>query len=307
MSIQWKQKCALWGLGLAATVATALAGCGGGSPEDAVAVPEPNVSITSSVPAAKTPAAKSETGSAAPAGGGAAAAVKAEGWGTLKGQVTFGGDPPSSSVLVEKGKAAKNPEWCAKDNPIISDRLVVDGGTKGVRYALVYLPRPTAVNEDAKKAAAGTTVLFDQTKCVFEPHVLGLMTGVPVELKSSDPLNHNVNAKLKNSTFNQTIAGGQSIKFTPSAPERTPGNIVCDIHPWMSAWWMVVDHPYIAVTDAKGNFEIKNVPAGTQKVVVWQEAVGFVTAPSGQDVTIQPNGTTEEKFAIDPAKVKPAS
>ena len=36
---------------------------------------------------------------------------------------------------------------------------------------------------------------------------------------------------------------------------------------------MVLDHPYFAVTDAKGYFEIKNAPAGTQKVVVWQEAV----------------------------------
>jgi hypothetical protein len=183
----------------------------------------------------------------------------------------------------------------------------VDAATKGVKNVLVYLPRPTQVNEDAKKAAAGATVLFDQAKCVFEPHVLGIMAGVPVELKSSDPLNHNVNVKLKNSTFNQTIGGGQAIKYVPAAPERTPGQVVCDIHSWMTAWWMVVDHPYITVTDAKGNFEIKNVPAGTQKVVVWQEATGFVTAPSGQDVTIQPNGTAEEKFTIDPAKVKPAS
>ena len=33
----------------------------------------------------------------------------------------------------------------------------------------------------------------------------------------------------------------------------------------MTAWWMVLDHPYFAVTDAKGNYEIKNAPAGTQK------------------------------------------
>ena len=41
----------------------------------------------------------------------------------------------------------------------------------------------------------------------------------------------------------------------------------------MNAWWMVIDNPYITVTDEKGNFEIKDVPAGTQKVVVWQESV----------------------------------
>jgi len=309
MSIRWTQKCAVWGLSLAATLAAAMVGCGGGTPEtsDAVAIPEPNVSLTSSAPAAKTAASPSAAGAAASTSTTSAAPVPAEGWGTLKGQVVFGGDPPAVSVLVEKGKAAKNPEWCAKDNPIPNERLVVDPATKGVKNVLVYLSRPTAVNEDAKKAAAGATVFFDQKNCTYEPHVLGLMTGVPVDLKSSDPLSHNIDVKLKNSTFNQLIGGGQTIKFTPSAAERSPGPVICDVHPWMSAWWMVVDHPYIAVTDAKGNFEIKNVPAGTQKVVVWQEAVRFVTAPSGQDVTIKANDTTAQGFTIDPTKVMPAS
>ena len=67
----------------------------------------------------------------------------------------------------------------------------------------------------------------------------------------------------------------------------------------MTAWWMVLDHPYFAVTDAKGYYEIPNAPAGTQKVVVWQEAKGFVTAPSGEDVTIKANDSTVQEFKID--------
>jgi hypothetical protein len=79
------------------------------------------------------------------------------------------------------------------------------------------------------------------------------------------------------------------------------------MHPWMKAWRMVVDHPYFAVTDAKGDFEIKNAPAGTQKVVVWQEAVknGFVTASSGDEVVIKANDATEKDFTIDPGKILP--
>jgi hypothetical protein len=74
----------------------------------------------------------------------------------------------------------------------------------------------------------------------------------------------------------------------------------------MEAYWMVVDHPYITVTDDKGYFEIKNAPAGTQKIVVWQEAVGFVTPGSGEDVNIKANDTTTKDFNIDPARVRPA-
>ena len=73
---------------------------------------------------------------------------------------------------------------------------------------------------------------------------------------------------------------------------------------------MVLDSPYFAVTDEKGDFEIKNVPAGTQKVVVWQEAVakgGFVTPSSGDDITIKANDTTSKDFTIDPTKLLPGS
>jgi plastocyanin len=302
---------ALLGLSLCAAFA-AVAGCGGQSDTGtAVLVPEPN-SLSTKAPAsgAGAPASSSAAPAASHAEASSAAPVRAEGGGTLKGKVVFGGDPPAPALLQDKGKAVKDPDVCAKDAPIKSERLVVDPASKGVKFALVYLPRPTAVNEDAKKAAASAKVEFDQKGCIFLPHVLAVMTGVPVELKSSDSVNHNVNVKLKNSGFNKIVTQGPATPFTPSAQERTPGQVVCDIHPWMSAWWMVLDSPYFAVTDAQGNFEIKNVPAGTQKVVVWQEAVakgGFVTPPSGQDTNIKAGATTEETFTIDPTKLLPGS
>src|SRR5262249_21344089 len=163
---------------------------------------------------------------------------------------------------------------CAKDAPIMSERLVVDSGTKGVKNAFVYLMRPTAIKEEAKKAAASAKVEFDQKNCTFLPHSLAVMTGVPVKLKSSDPTNHNVSFQLRGLSQNPLINPGATLDVTPQTAERLPGPVSCSIHPWMQAYWMVLDHPYFAVTDEKGNFEIKDVPAGTQRVVVWQEAVG---------------------------------
>ena len=64
---------------------------------------------------------------------------------------------------------------------------------------LVYLPKPTSVSDEAKKAYSSAKIVFDQEKCVFQPHVLGMMAGTPISLKSSDPINHNINAKLKQS------------------------------------------------------------------------------------------------------------
>ena len=108
------------------------------------------------------------------------------------------------------------------------------------------------------------------------------MTGATVTMKSSDPTNHNVNFQLKSLNLNPTMAPGATMDVKPEAPERGPGPVNCSIHPWMTAYWLVLDHPYFAVTDKDGNFEIKNVPAGTQKVVVWQEAVSYVTPTSGR-------------------------
>ena len=87
---------------------------------------------------------------------------------------------------------------------------------------LVYLSKPTSVNDDAKKAAAAVPVLFDQNKCIFEPHVLGILNGSAITLKSSDPVNHNINAKLKQQAFNQLLAPQGKSEFTPAARSGRP-------------------------------------------------------------------------------------
>jgi hypothetical protein len=134
------------------------------------------------------------------------------------------------------------------------------------------------------------------------------MTGVKVDLKNSDPVNHNINSRLRNNGFNKLLSAAKDEMLPVSEAERTPGELTCDIHPWMKAYWMVLDNPYFAVTDDKGNFEIKQVPAGTQKVVVWHEAVApnsFLTAPSGDAIDIKAGDTTTKDFTIDAGKLRP--
>ena len=203
-----------------------------------------------------------------------------------------------------QGKGGQGPKVFAKDTPIYEEKLVVNPKNKGVKNVFVYLQRPTAVKEEAKKAALEQHPVFDQLNCTYSPHALAVMTGQTVSVKSSDPVNHNVNFQLKNLTANPIIAPGTSMEVKPESPERFPGHVSCSIHPWMMAYWMVLDHPYFAVTDENGDFEIKDAPAGTQKLVVWQEAAGFVTPTSGEAVNIKPDETIEQDYKIDPAKVK---
>jgi plastocyanin len=310
MQYQWIRKPAWLGLGLSATLAAALAGCGGQTvdKDNAIVVPPPGEVSASKSPSggAAKPGATATHIETTPSGGSTApaAAVKAEGWGTLKGRLTFSGTPPQQAVVQAVGKAEKDPEVCAAKTPIVSEKLVVNSGNQGVKYAFVYLQRPTGVNEEAKKDALARHLEFDQKNCTYIPHVLAVMTGETVTVRSSDAANHNVNFQLKNLQVNQVIASGKTLELKPESPERTPGPVSCNIHPWMMAYWLVLEHPYFAVTDENGNYEIKNAPAGTQKVVVWQESAGFVTAASGDPVNIKPNDSTTQDFTLDASKVK---
>lgn len=309
----WIGKCAVPSAGLAATLFLALAGCGGGSKTDEGTVVLPSEPLqTSSAPSTAAPAtAPTATASNTPApapstsGGTAAPAPAAggggEGWGTLKGHVVFNGNAPEPKSI---DTSSKDPNVCAK-TPHKSQRLLVDGATKGVRYALVYIPKPTKANPEAQSAASSAKVEFDQKECTFEPHVLAAMKGATIVLKSSDPINHNINAKMRtNSPFNSVLQPSQTVNYQPPAAERGPIEVNCDIHPWMRAYWLIIDSPYFAVTDEKGNYEIKNVPAGSQKVVVWQEATNYVTPASGEAITIKAGGTTDHDFQVDASKVK---
>ena len=53
----------------------------------------------------------------------------------------------------------------------------------------------------------------------------------------------------------------------------TPGivPVFCDIHSHMSAYILVFNHPFFAVTDDDGRYTIPNVPAGAYTLVVWSE------------------------------------
>ncbi|HWE37464.1 MAG TPA: carboxypeptidase-like regulatory domain-containing protein [Isosphaeraceae bacterium] len=91
-----------------------------------------------------------------------------------------------------------------------------------------------------------------------------------------------------------------------------PALMFDQMHPWMTAWWLVLDHPYFAVTDEKGAFEIRDVPTGPQQVVVWHEALGAEADPRPPAkpvfrgvVRIDRDGPTTKDFTIDPRLIVP--
>jgi plastocyanin len=130
--------------------------------------------------------------------------------------------------------------------------------------------------------------LIDQVKMSFSPHVTVVLQGATVDFLNSDPVGHNVywpsisgNKKLAHNLGTWPQGQKKSFQFTDlgSAP------LLCNVHPEMSGYVVVVPTPYFAVTDKDGNFVIKDVPAGHYTLKTWSEEGKSVThevnVPSG--------------------------
>src|SRR5271157_5138234 len=115
----------------------------------------------------------------------------------------------------------------------------------------------------------------DQKHMTFVPHVLVVLKGTTVQFLNSDPVGHNVywpsidrNKKLAHNLG--TWPQGQEKSFTFNDLGVAP--LLCNVHPEMSAYVVVVPTPYFAVTDKQGNFDIKDVPDGSYTLKTWSEA-----------------------------------
>jgi len=231
-------------------------------------------------------------------------------YGTIKGRLVWGGpEAPPARVDVEQGKATKDPDVCAKNQPILSREIVVDPKTKGVAQGFAYLVRPKGTNPVAVKEliAKHPKVGVDQLNCEFMPYTLALHQDQTLVIKSSDATNHNVRfSSFNNGGFNQIVgAGGQLEKKLVA--ERFPIALACDIHPWMKGYLMVFDHPFFTITGPDGSFEIKGVPAGEQNLIVNWPKLGFITPGRGMGmpVTVKAGEVTDVgDIKIDPAKVQ---
>lgn len=224
-------------------------------------------------------------------------------WGTLSGQIVLDGDVPKLKPVVAKGDAsAKDAAVCAAED-LPDEKLVVDAESKGIANVVVYLAKkPSKIHPDLVKSKEAE-IKFDQKGCRFLPHVMVVRTDQKVRVLSDDAVAHNTHTNpLKNKVDNFIVSPNDrtGVLMNPLAmAERVPVKVICDIHPHMMAYWAVVDHPYAAVTDAKGNFEIADLPVGTHEFIVWQESAGYLDKKYTVEVKAGANAQKPLKFAAD--------
>jgi plastocyanin len=146
---------------------------------------------------------------------------------------------------------------------------------------------------DKKFDAPSQHVVIDQKKMEFIPHVVVILQGTTVDFTNSDPVGHNVywpsisgNKKLTHNLGTWPKGDKKSFQFN----DLGVAPLLCNVHPEMSGYVVVVATPYYAVTDKDGNYEIKNVPAGKYTLKTWSED----GKPTTQSVDVAASGASAD-------------
>ena len=235
---------------------------------------------------------KEQTGSnaetAAPATAGSAPAVDTATAATLTGKVAFAGDKPAARSIDMSSQPA-----CARQHstPAKSEEVVVnDNGT--LRNVFVWVKSGLP---DRQWPTPSTPVELNQHTCMYQPHVIGVMTNQNIEIVNDDPTNHNIHPLPKiNREWNESQPPKGEKKMKSFARQEVMIPVKCNVHPWMRAYIGVVSHPYFAVTGGDGTFTIKNLPPGTYTIEAWQEKYG----PQEMTVTVAPKETKTADFTF---------
>jgi hypothetical protein len=250
--------------------------------------------------------------------GGEKKAIEAKVRGTLKGRVILDGTPPntaSADKSIEEKMATFDKEKGTKclvgatDEEKAAYEWRVNPQNKGVENVIVWLAPPEGTYfklSDADKKPERMEVLFHQPHCAFIPHCdvafthyteggKSVPTGQKVVFRNDAPMAHNTNYKLLAGGDNKLLSPGESITAKINKTEKKEIVISCEVHPWMRAYLRDFDHPWAAVTDKDGNFEIKNVPADVDvQLVAWHEKPGMLLGDKGKKVKLQQGDNTQE-------------
>jgi hypothetical protein len=236
---------------------------------------DPAKSAEPSSPAAAPDAKKVDAGTAA----------------AITGRIVLEGTPPANPVI----KMASDPA-CAAANTgdVLAESFVVDNG--GLQNVFVYI-----------KDGLGNKYLFDtptepvkldQKGCRYIPHVVGLRTTQPLEVRNSDATLHNVHGMPE---ANREFNVGQPVPGMKNAVTFTTPEVMvpfkCDVHSWMIAYVGVVSHPYFAVSGGGGKFELRTIPPGTYTIEAWHEKLGR----QEQTVTLGEKDSKEITFTFKAA------
>jgi hypothetical protein len=178
----------------------------------------------------------------------------------------------------------------AHPTPATTEDIVV-GANAGLANVVIYV----------SDGLAGRTfqppqqpAVIEQKGCQYKPHVLAMQANQKLDVVNSDETTHNIHPTPNNNReWNMTQPHGVPLEQT-FAREEIAIPVKCNVHPWMKGYIAVFKHPYFAVTDKNGGFDLKDLPPGSYTIMAWQEKLGTLT----QKITVGAGESKTLDFAF---------
>tara|TARA_R110002073_G_scaffold334236_2_gene523352 strand:- start:1446 stop:2210 length:765 start_codon:yes stop_codon:yes gene_type:complete len=204
--------------------------------------------------------------------------------GDLTLRFQYAGELPVPEVI----QVDKDVEFCGQ-HPLVDESLLVNPQDRGIKNVVVYVDTGRGGSEVAKVPSLKRTHTLTSKHCRFDPHILVMQAGDTLHLTNSDPVGHNANVALfRNPVSGQLIPPNGVRRMKLDLPEPAPLPVQCNIHPWMKAYVVVLQHRYVGVSDEHGKLVIRDLPEKELTFRVFAEAA---TKPLG---TVKVNGQQQD-------------
>jgi hypothetical protein len=225
--------------------------------------------------------------------------VNVENGATLRGTVNFTGSVPADETIVINEDA----DYCGKEQKV-GKYLVSDSRVQNVVVWIEGIEKGKAVPKKEVDVAI--------KNCRAVPHVNVGFVGGEYVFRNDDEILHTIQSKLglayQKKVSSRPLEDGTSI-YNLALPKKGHEvkkpvkrwhrytedtgfiQIRSNTHNWIRGYIFVFDHPYAAVTDAKGTFEMEGLPAGDYVLKVWHEGFGTqeknISVKSGKSMEVE--------------------
>ncbi len=187
----------------------------------------------------------------------------------VKGRITFHGNVPQP----EQYDVRRDFKFCGETMVVVPMEMNPD--SHGVSNVVVSIEGI----EKGKTIQGQQSAPLMNKQCRFEPLTQAATVNAKLEISSEDPVLHNTHLRMNEKTFLNIALPpkGRVIQKVLKKPGRL--EVRCDAHKFMHATIHVFPHPYFALTNKDGEFEISGVPAGDYQLTLWHKVVGTIKKP----------------------------
>ena len=206
--------------------------------------------------------------------------------GVIHGSIAFTGRKPARTPI----DMSNEPACVEAHHGRAFDESVVVNANGTLANVFVYIKSGL---EGKTFEPPAEPVTIDQQGCWFRPRVMGIEVGQVFHVVNSDPVTHNIHPLAQvNREWNHSQGAGDPPLTRKFLKPEIMVPVKCNIHRWMHAFIGVLPHPYFAVSNQQGTYELRNVPPGSYVLAVWHEKYGV----QERNITVAPSGTSEASF-----------